>query len=61
MTREQWRAVWRWMRVEKKRLAWEMGVIYPEAPVVIDWAEASRAYLNAPMPPIRKLGSFPIT
>lgn len=32
MTREQWKAVWRWMRIRKKQLAWQMGPTFPEAP-----------------------------
>jgi hypothetical protein len=43
VTREQWRAVWRWMRVEKKRIAWECGPRFPEAPLVLDFSR--------PMPP----------
>lgn len=60
MNREQWRAVWRWMRVEKKRLAWEMGVTYPERPIEINWAEFFRVWMTTPMPPVAHLGSFSI-
>lgn len=58
MSREQWRAVWRWMRTEKKRLAWEFGPTYPEAPVLVAWREL--VWLNVTGVGVRKLGSFPL-
>lgn len=55
MTREQWRAYWRWLRLEKKRLAWECGPVYPDAPIVIDWGKVG---CLAPIGGLVKFGSF---
>lgn len=44
MNRDEWRVFWRWVRTEKKRLAWVHEPPQPTAPVVIDWGLVGREW-----------------
>ena len=44
MNRREWRVFWRWVRTEKKRLAWLHEAPRPIPPMLIDWAEVLRGW-----------------